>query len=153
MTKFGGLFGLSCLFLLAGCSWLLDAVANPDAPTFPLEVKAAAGEHALAWSASGLPLEKPADKTSLGTERDWEMLYGYYVFAAADNPYTGYVLVGRLVNPEVLARTWMNSTWNGSSLVDTRVEVVPSGEPAARDLATNFRIADNYGYRYSDRGC
>lgn len=141
---------LAVLALVPACSYMLDAVANPDAPTFALEVVPEGSGLRLSWDASGISTAKPDDKDSLGQPRDWEMLYGYYVFAASETPYDGYVLVGRLLNSAVLSRTWSSTVWSvsGNKMVDVPVTVIPTGAPASQDLANTFFIDDMYGYKY-----
>ena len=141
---------LALLAVVSACSYMLDAVANPDAPTFALEVAPEGSGLRLSWAASGITAAKPDDTDSLGREREWEMLYGYYVFAAFETPYDGYVLVGRLLNSAVLSRAWSSTVWSvsGNKLVDVPVTVIPDGAPASQDLANTFFIDDSSGYKY-----
>ncbi|HPH02569.1 MAG TPA: hypothetical protein PK297_06405, partial [Spirochaetota bacterium] len=93
---------LTCVLTLllagvAGCSYVLDAFANPDAPVFQLFVTSEGSLDRLRWDASSLSRAVPADEDVLGRDRSWEMLYGYYVFVSTNTPYDGYRLAARLL--------------------------------------------------------
>ncbi len=108
---------LTCVLTLllagvAGCSYVLDAFANPDAPVFQLFVTSEGSLDRLRWDASSLSRAVPADEDALGRDRSWEMLYGYYVFVSTNTPYDGYRLAARLLNQSIVSNSWQNHEWN-----------------------------------------
>jgi len=109
---------LACVVLLGllpGCSYVLDIFANPDAPMFKLVVQSDGVQDRLEWDPSGLSRTQPADTDSQGRDRSWEMLFGYYVFVSTNTPYDGYRLAARILNDDIVTRTWVNRFWNSTS--------------------------------------